>query len=224
MKTIESLIEKLGVEFEDKSFLDVALLHRSYSSAHQIEKDNERLEFLGDSILNACVSDIIFRRFPEKDEGDLTKIRARLVSRKALRVWGNRLGLSDYIQVSDKMKDHISTNQTHIVENAMEAIVGAIYLDRGYEVTYAFVENYMKNQDFHKIVDFKSHLQELSVEIFGNLPEYKVLAEEGPAHRRKFKVAVLVNDKVSGKGKGNSKKEAEQAAAEKAYKKISEDR
>lgn len=224
MKTIESLIEKLGVEFEDKSFLDVALLHRSYSSAHQIEKDNERLEFLGDSILNACVSDIIFRRFPEKDEGDLTKIRARLVSRKALRVWGNKLGLSDYIQVSDKMKDHISTNQTHIVENAMEAIVGAIYLDRGYEVTYAFVENYMKNQDFHKIVDFKSHLQELSVEIFGNLPEYKVLAEEGPAHRRKFKVAVLVNDKVSGKGKGNSKKEAEQAAAEKAYKKISENR
>jgi len=224
MKKIESLIDRLGVDFGDKSLLDIALLHRSYSSAHQIEKDNERLEFLGDSILNACVSDIIFRRFPDNNEGDLTKIRARLVSRKALRVWGNTLGLSEYIQLSDKMKDYVAKSQTHIVENAMEAVIGAIYLDRGYAAAHSFIKDYIEKQDFHKVVDFKSRLQELSVEMFGKLPEYKVISEEGPAHRKEFRIAVSVNEKISGKGRGNSKKEAQQAAAEKAYKKISDSR
>lgn len=221
MKNLESLIENLGVRFRDKSLLDIALLHRSYASAHQIEKDNERLEFLGDSILNACVSDIIFKKFPEKNEGDLTKIRARLVSRKALRVWGDKLSLGDYIQLSDKMKDYVTRSRTHIVENAMEAIIGAIYIDSGFETAYSFIRDYIEKQDFHKVVDFKSRLQELSVEKFSRLPEYEILSEEGPAHNKEFSVAVSVNNKRTGEGRGSSKKEAHQAAAEVAYKKLS---
>ncbi|MEA3506547.1 MAG: ribonuclease III domain-containing protein, partial [Elusimicrobiota bacterium] len=98
-KSLDELIRKLGVDFKDKSLLDKALLHRSYSSEHSIAKDNERLEFLGDSILNASVTIMLFKLFPEKDEGDLTKIKAKLVSRKALKKWGETIGLEDYIKL-----------------------------------------------------------------------------------------------------------------------------
>ena len=223
MSSVESLTDRLGIEFRDKSLLDIALLHRSYSSAHQIAKDNERLEFLGDSILNACVTDIIFRKFPDKDEGDLTKIRARLVSRKALRVWGEELGLGDYILISEKMKEFVDSSRTHIIENAMEAVIGAIYLDRGYDTVYGFIKSHMIKQDFHKIVDFKSRLQELTVERYGVFPEYRVVSETGPPHRKEFMVTVSIKGKEYGTGTGSSKKEAQQEAAGRAYAELSDD-
>ncbi len=222
-ESIEKLIKKLGVEFKDRSLLESALLHRSYSSRHQIDKDNERLEFLGDSILNACVSDIIFKKFPEKNEGDLTKIRARLVSRKAMRRWGDELELEKYVKISEKMRIFMRKSKTQVVENAMEAVVGAVYLDSGFSTAHRFIAEYMERQDFKKIVDFKSRLQELSVERYDEFPEYELLSEEGPPHNKKFRVSVSIRGKVYGKGKGSSKKSAHQQAAREAYKSFADE-
>jgi ribonuclease-3 len=219
-KSLDSLIEKLKVEFKDKSLLEIALLHRSYSSVHQIAKDNERLEFLGDSILNACVSDILFRKFPEKNEGELTKIRSRLVSRRALNKWGRELGVENYILISDKMKKFMTQRQTHIIENTVEAIIGAVYLDQGFKKAYGFIEEYMDQQDYHSIVDFKSTLQEYTVEKFSELPEYETVLEQGPPHHKEFRITVSVKGKVYGEGAGPNKKTAQQNAAEEAYKKL----
>jgi len=222
-KSLTELIQRLGVKFRDKSLLDIALLHRSYSTEHQIHKDNERLEFLGDSILNACVSEILYKMFPEKNEGELTKIRSRLVSRSALKKWGESIGLGEFIMLSDTMKQNMLRRHTHIVDNAMEAIIGAVYLDRGYDVVYEFVRQYMEKQDFHRVVDFKSKLQEITVAETGEFPEYRTVSEEGLPHQKEFTVVVLVKGKVMGKGKGRSKKSAQQIAAEKAFKKISKE-
>ena len=219
-KSFEILINKLGVEFRDKSLLDTALLHRSYSSKHQIAKDNERFEFLGDSVLNACVSDILFCHFPEKSEGELTKIRANLVSGKSLKKWGEELGIGDYILISEKIKKHISHNHTRIIENTMEAIIGAIYLDGGFEAAYDFIKKYIEKQDFQEIDDFKSLLQEYVVEKYGEIPEYITISEGGPSHHKKFKISVQVNGKIMGSGIGWSKKSAQQKAAEVACKKL----
>ncbi len=220
-KTLDKLIERLGVEFKDRSLLDIALLHRSYSSQHQIAKDNERLEYLGDSILSACVSDILYRKFPEKSEGDLTKIRASLVSRKALKKWGKKLKLEEYIFLSEKMERYMRERETHIVENAMESIIGAIYLDGGYNTVYEFINREFKDNEFNAIVDFKSRLQEYSVEKFGEIPDYNIVSESGPSHNKKFKISVTICGKVCGSGSGGSKKQAQQNAAEQAFKKLS---
>lgn len=219
--TFASLLNKLGIEFKDMSLLDIALLHRSYSSEHLIAKDNERLEYLGDSILNACVSDIIFHMFPYKSEGDLTKIRARIVSRRALKKWGENIGLQEYIFLSDKMRQFMKYRETYVVSNAMEAIIGAIYLDGGYKKVYMFIKKEIINWNFTEIVDFKSRLQEFTVDRFGELPMYIIVSETGPSHSKKFKIAVSIIGKVYGEGTGLSKKMAQQSAAEKAYKKLS---
>ncbi len=219
-KSLDSLIKKLGVEFKDKTLLDIALLHRSYSSEHQIARDNERLEYLGDSILSACVSDMLFRKFPEKSEGDLTKIRARLVSRRALKKWGKKLKLGDYVFLGEKMKKYMESRETHIIENTMEAVIGAIYIDSGFDTAYNFIKKGVENLDFHKIVDFKSQLQEYAVEVYGEIPQYTTISETGPSHNKKFKITVSVEDKIYGEGTGSNKKMAQQNAARKAYKKL----
>lgn len=219
-KSLDSLIKKLGVEFKDKTLLDIALLHRSYSSEHQIARDNERLEYLGDSILSACVSDMLFRKFPEKSEGDLTKIRARLVSRRALKKWGKKLKLGDYVFLGEKMKKYMESRETHIIENTMEAVIGAIYIDSGFDTAYNFIKKGVENLDFHKIVDFKSQLQEYAVEVYGEIPQYTTISETGPSHNKKFKITVSVEDKIYGEGTGSNKKMAQQNAALKAYKKL----
>jgi len=218
--TLDKLEEELGVKFRNRSLLDAALLHRSYSTQHQIAEDNERLEFLGDSILNACVSSVLFNIFPEKNEGDLTKIRAKLVSRRAMREWGKELNIENSIFISEKMKQHMASRQTHIIENTMEAIIGALYLDRGFDTAYNFIKKYVLKQDFDQIVDFKSRLQEYTVGEYDSIPVYSVIDETGPPHNSRFTIQVSVNGKAYGTGTGSSKKMAEQAAAEVAYGKL----
>ncbi|MFC2091311.1 ribonuclease III [Elusimicrobiota bacterium] len=219
-KSLDILIDKLGVSFKDRSLLDVALLHKSYSSQHQIKKDNERLEYLGDSILNACVSDMLFHMFPEKSEGELTKIRARLVSRSSLKKWGKELKIKEHIFISEKMKKYMSERETHIIENTMESIIGAMYLDSGFGKAYEFIKKGLNDRDFLEIVDFKSSLQEFSVEKFGEIPVYDVISEDGPSHDKKFKISVSVTGKVYGEGTGSSKKKAQQKAAKQACSKL----
>lgn len=219
-KTLDDVSKKLGIEFRHRSLLGIALLHRSFASQYQIAKDNERMEYLGDSILNACVSDILFHRLPGKSEGELTKIRSNLVSRMALRKWGKKLKIKDNVFVSEETMRYMQERETHIIENTMEAIIGAIYLDRGFDAIYSFIEKWMENQDFHEIVDHKSRLQEYAVEKYGEIPRYDTISEDGASHRKRFKVAVSVRNKIYGKGSGGSKKEAHQNAAQQAYKKL----
>jgi ribonuclease III len=219
-KPLKDLIDILGVNFKDKSLLDKALLHRSYSSEHAIAKDNERLEFLGDSILNASVTIMLFKMFPDKDEGDLTKIKAKLVSRKSLKKWGEELGLEDYIKLGVRAKKFYDKRNSRILEDTMEAVIGALYLDSGFDVVNNLIKNYMRDRDFHKITDFKSRLQEYTVKKFEQIPEYAVLSETGPPHKKIFKIEVIINNENYGKGSGYSKKNAQQMAAKEAYNKL----
>lgn len=219
-KSLDELIRKLGVDFKDKSLLDKALLHRSYSSEHSIAKDNERLEFLGDSILNASVTIMLFKLFPEKDEGDLTKIKAKLVSRKALKKWGETIGLEDYIKLGERAKKFYDRRNSRILEDTMEAVIGAVYLDSGFETVNNFIKSYMQGRDFHKITDFKSSLQEYTVKKYDRIPEYIILSETGPAHKKIFKVKVMINNKNYGEGTGYSKKNAQQKAAKEAFSRL----
>ncbi len=216
------LIEKLEINFKDKSLLDKALLHSSYAAQHGLDNDNERLEFLGDSILNACVSAILFEKFPDKDEGELTQLRARIVSRKSLEQWGKELDLDRYVFLGKRMSGHVQDRKTHIVGDALEAIIGAIYLDGGFKRAYNFVTSYIKDKDFNKIMDFKSRLQEISVKKLEVIPEYETINVEGPPHSRRFKVKVEVNGEYFGAGRGRTKKEAQQDAAQEAYGKLKE--
>ncbi len=221
-KSIDDLIRELGVDFKDRSLLDKALLHRSYSTEYSISKDNERLEFLGDSLLNASVTIMLYKLFPEKDEGDLTKIKAKLVSRKSLKKWGEKLGLENYIKLGTRAKKFYNKRNSRILEDTMEAVIGAIYLDSGFEMVNKFIRNYMRERDFHKITDFKSSLQEYTVKKFNQIPEYIILSETGPAHKKIFKVEVIINNKSYGKGKGYSKKNAQQEAAKEAYSQLAD--
>ncbi|MBN2406753.1 MAG: ribonuclease III [Elusimicrobia bacterium] len=223
-KSLKNLSDVLGVKFKDKSLLDKALVHRSYASQHQIAKDNERLEYLGDSILNACVTDFLYHRFPEKNEGDLTKIRARLVSRRKLKEWGAELNLKDYIFLGEDVEKYVGEGYTHIVEDTLEAIIGAIYLDRGFKTVYRFIEKYIKQQDFYRIFDFKSKLQEYSLNRYKTIPAYNIIRESGPPHQRTFVVQVEVNGRICGEGLGGSKKEAQQNAAKQAFEKLETER
>ncbi|MGM0441641.1 MAG: ribonuclease III [Elusimicrobiota bacterium] len=218
---MEKISKQLGIDFKDKSLLDKALLHSSYAAQHGLKKDNERLEFLGDSILNACVSIILYDKFPGKDEGELTQLRARIVSRKSLKKWGHKLNLEEHVLLGNRMAKHVKDRETHIIGDTVEAIIGAIYLDGGFQRAYDFINSYVRNKNFDKIMDFKSRLQELTVGRQGSIPDYETVKVEGPPHSRWFKVDVKIDGEVYGTGEGLTKKEAHQRAAKEAYAKLS---
>ncbi|MGM0568048.1 MAG: ribonuclease III [Elusimicrobiota bacterium] len=224
LKLLKELERSLGLKFKDRSLLENALIHRSYASRHSLEKDNERLEFLGDSILNAAVSRMLYEMFPEKDEGQLTKIRARLVSGQSLRKWGEKLNLEKYIFMGEQAKRHSSPYKTKIVENTLEAIIGAVFLDKGFKKSFDLVYGELKDRDFYRVMDYKSLLQELSVSINESIPEYKTISHEGPSHRKIFEVEVGIEGRPMGRGRGRSKKAAQQEAAKEAYKLIQEEK
>ncbi len=222
-KAVRELEKKLGFKFSDKSLLERALLHRSYSSQHNIEKDNERLEFLGDSILNAAVSRMLFKKFPGKDEGELTKIRAKLVSGESLREWAEKIDLEEYISLGMQTKKNSERGRNRIAVNALEAVFGAMFLDKGFKKTAAFIEKNLKDRDFRPIMDFKSALQEVTVGRTGELPEYETLSHDGPPGQKVFKVIVKIDGKIMGTGSGSTKKAAQQEAAKEAAEKLNQE-
>ncbi len=222
-KATRKLEKKLGFEFSDRSLLDIALLHRSYSSQYSLKKDNERLEFLGDSVLNAAVSRMLFEKFPDKDEGELTKIRANLVSGESLREWAEKIGLEKYISLGMQTKKHSERGKTKIAADTLEAVIGAIFLDRGFEESAHFIEYNLKDRDFLPIKDYKSELQEITVISLGQIPEYETISHEGPPGKKLFKVRVKINGKTAGKGSGLTKKAAQQEAAKEAIEKLDQE-
>ncbi len=220
------LEKKLGVAFKDKDLLTEALTHRSYLNEMPSSRlpHNERLEYLGDAVLELLVSEELFAKFPGYPEGKLTVLRAALVNYQVLARVAEGVGLEPFILMSRGERKDAGKAREVILANAIEAVIGAMYLDEGLAKTGAFVKKFvmanleevMKTKSYR---DAKSELQELIQEKLRLTPAYRMLGEEGPAHRRLFRMGVYFGDKLVAEGEGPSKQEAELAAAKNALKK-----
>jgi ribonuclease-3 len=226
MKDFSRLEKLIDIKFKDSNLLKQSVVHRSYLNEHpDFELNhNERLEFLGDAVLEIIVTEILFHDFMNTPEGDLTNWRASLVNYKMLAAVANELGIEKYLYLSKgESKDKNSKARQYILANAMEAIIGAIYLDQGIRPAKKFVkififsklDNILENKLY---LDPKSKFQEKAQEIYGVTPYYKVLSENGPDHAKEFEVGLYLGDELVSLGKGTSKQEAQVAAAEEGLK------
>ncbi|MCA9341505.1 ribonuclease III [Candidatus Saccharibacteria bacterium] len=215
----------LGFEFADIQLLITALTHRSYVNEHKksTSEHNERLEFLGDAVLELSVTDFLFKNYSEP-EGILTSWRAALVRTESIGAAGDKLGYAPLIRMSRGEKQGTDRAKQQILANAFEAVIGAIYIEKGYQKADEFIikhicsklENILNEGSWR---DPKSYLQEVSQRIDSETPNYRVLAEEGPDHDKLFTLGVYVGQKLMGKGTGHSKQQAQQQAARAALKK-----
>lgn len=213
---------------EDREIYKRALRHRSIIDGDQYEKHEtyERLEFLGDAVLDLIVTEIIFERFPTKNEGFLTKLRAKLVRGDSLAHLAMKLELNRALEIGNRARGQGIEMSKSVLSDIFESLVAAVYLTKGYEKTYEFVHSVLlKYVDFEevtaKVDNYKSLLLELTQANKLSLPHYRVLSEFGPGHNKTFVVSVSVDDIDYGEGDGKSKKEAEQLAAKVAYEKLS---
>jgi ribonuclease-3 len=216
-KNIESLEKTLGYTFKDKKLIIEALTHKSYKQPY----DNERLEFLGDAVLDLIVGEYLFNKFKNSDEGKLSKIRASLVNETGFDKLARFLNLGDYIYLSNAEQNNGGREKSSLLSNAFEAVIGAIYLEAGLSVVQSIAidlieKNYKEISLDSLFRDFKTTLQELTQARFGITPEYKVVASRGPDHKKEFEVAVMIEDKEYARGSGKSKKIAQQESAKKA--------
>ena len=211
---IENII---GYCFKDKEVLREALTHKSYAGEHRSVKHNERLEFLGDSILGAIVADYIYTQCPHVEEGVLSKIKANLVSRHNLYLWGKKMDLGRYIALGHGELATGGRTRDSIISNAVEAVIGAVYIDGGYPAAEQMVLPWVKTQQLTQDRgDYKSVLQEFLQKRSKQTPEYEVIQTVGPEHDKVFTVRVSLEGRPLGIGKGHNKKQAEQNAAENA--------
>lgn len=207
----------LGYTFANKDILREALTHKSYAAEFKHNKDNERLEFLGDSVLGLVVAAYLYRLLDTKEEGVLSKIKSNLVSRRNLYFWGSQLKLGEYMFLGQGEIANGGRQRQSILSNAMEAVIGAVYLDGGFEVTESLILKWLKTQKIEADAgDYKSILQEYLQKKGKNIPEYEVISTIGPEHDKIFTVAVYLDGKELGRGKGHNKKAAQQNAAKEA--------
>ena len=214
---MEPLEKTLGYEFKDKKLLIEALTHKSYKQPY----DNERLEFLGDAVLDLVVGEYLYKKFPKSDEGKLSKIRASLVNEEGFNKLANVLKLGDYIFLSNAEENNDGRTKPSLLSNAFEAVMGAIYLEAGLQkvqdITIKLIEENYEDISLDSLFrDYKTTLQELTQAHFGVTPEYKLVGSRGPDHKKEFEVAVMVENKEYAKAVGKSKKIAQQEAAFKA--------
>lgn len=210
----------LGFTFTDKSHLVSAMTHRSYLNENReaTQDHNERLEFLGDAVLELVVTDFLFRQYPGKPEGELTAVRAALVNTNSLAEASQKLGVNDFLLMSKGESKDTGRARLYILANVFEALVGALYLDQGYEAARAFIAGHLfakTEQIVEKRLwqDAKSRFQELAQEYHSTTPTYQTLSQEGPDHDRVFTVGVFIGKELVAEGKGRAKQEAEQQAA-----------
>jgi len=223
MKDVSVLEKKLNIKFKNKDLLIQAFVHRSYLNENSDFHlhHNERLEFLGDAVLELIVTEELYKDYPDKPEGELTNWRASLVNSKILFRIAKELNFSDFLLLSKGQSKEVGKARSYILANAFEAVIGAIYLDIGYDTAKQFIKkNLMKElpnileKGLYK--DAKSRFQERAQEKTGITPSYKVLKERGPDHAKHFNVGVFLEKKLIAKGEGFSKQEAEESAAKKA--------
>ena len=208
----------IGYCFKDTAILKEALTHKSFAGEHRSIHHNERLEFLGDSILGALVADYIYGQCPHSEEGVLSKIKSNLVSRHNLYLWAKELDLGRFLRLGHGELSTGGRQRDSILSNAMEAVIGAVYLDGGYEAAAQVVLPWVRTQELTQdSSDFKSVLQEYIQKRTREVPAYEVIQTVGPEHDKIFTVEVSLDGKVLGRGKGRNKKLAEQDAARVAY-------
>lgn len=229
LKDIRRFERAIGYTIRDRDLFLQALLHRSFlQRPNQATRSNERMEYLGDSVLNLIVGEYLYRRLPRAEEGELTQRRARLVNRKALAAYARGIRLSDFVLMSPSAAQSGRKGNDTIAADCFEAVVAAIYLDGGYAASRNFVLQQLKKALQQGAVatwddNYKSRLLEHSQSQGTGVPRYSIIGQEGPDHDRTFLVEVTLGTSFKGRGAGKNKKEAEQAAAHDALKRLGED-
>lgn len=230
MNNTDNFENRIGIKFIDKEYLIEALTHRSYLNEHKSSRShNERLEFLGDAVLELVISDYLFKEFPDRPEGELTSFRSALVRTDSLADTAREIEIGESILLSKGEEDTGGRTKSYLLANALEALIGAIYLDQGYEKSREFVYEYLvkKLPDIVKNrsdIDSKTKIQEVAQAKYKATPTYEVRSEEGPDHDKHFTVIVKINEKEIGEGTGSSKQRAEEDAATKGLKYIENDK
>lgn len=223
--TLKEIEEHLGVYFNNPTLLKTALTHSSFANQFKDAEYNERLEFLGDAVLQLCITEYLFNNYKNKSEGELTKIRSLIVCENSLFEIAKKLKLGEYIRMSKGEELTGGRERTSIQADAVEAVIAAVYLDKGIGFVRDFIllhfQDIIKKAINNEIVlDFKTKLQEFLQKDGEVLIHYELIKYEGPPHRRKFFTNVMIDNKVMGEGCGYSKKEAEQNAAKEALTKL----
>lgn len=223
---LKILQKKIAYTFQNVSLLKTACIHRSYMNENKkIKEHNERLEFLGDAVLELITTEFLYHEFPTKAEGELTAFRAALVKGACLAKIATKLDLGNFLQLSHGERKSGGAQKPYLLANTFEALIGAIYLDGGLKAARKFITKFLlpklpKILATNEQIDAKSHFQELAQAKLAITPTYELLNEQGPDHAKIFEMSVKVGTKIFGKGKGSSKQLAEQAAAQDALKQI----
>ncbi|MEO1923119.1 MAG: ribonuclease III [Nautiliaceae bacterium] len=210
----EELQKSLGYEFKNEKLLTEALTHRSYTK----DFNNERLEYLGDAVLDLIVGEYLYHLFPNAEEGILSKLRAALVNEDAFTKLAKRLNLGKYIFLSPAEENNKGREKPSILSSAFEALIGAVYLEAGFDKAKEIALRLLK-EEFPVITpeellkDYKTTLQEITQAHFGVVPEYRLISATGPDHKKEFEIGVYINDKEYARAKGKSKKTAQQEGA-----------
>jgi len=220
LQKLWKLEDKIFYQFSDWELLNQSLTHKSY--AYEVLKDNgkhyEMLEFLGDAVLDTVISHLLMKKYPEATEGELSKSRSSLVNTKRLSILARQFGLGEYILLGKGEDQSQGRSKPTILTCVYEAVIGAIYLDGGFDKVAKVIYSHFEQLLSHKLSkgiyrDFKSRLQEYVQGTLKTIPEYHVLGESGPPHAKEFAIHIKINGKVYGSGRGKSKKEAQQRAA-----------
>ncbi|WLR43562.1 ribonuclease III [Bacillus carboniphilus] len=224
IEKFKDLQKVIGIRFKQEKLLYQAFTHSSYVNEHRRKpyEDNERLEFLGDAVLELTISHFLYKKYPLMSEGELTKLRASIVCEPSLMEFAQSLNFGQLVLLGKGEEMTGGRNRPALLADVFEAFIGALYLDQGLDEVRTFLEKFIfpKIDDgaFSHVMDYKSQLQEIIQRDFKGLIEYKIVQEKGPSHSREFISTVSINDKIFGTGNGRSKKEAEQRAAQEALK------
>lgn len=218
---------RISHQFKDQELLERALTHKSFANENRGPAHNERLEFLGDAVLGLVISEYLMKNCPDSNEGDLSRLRAAVVSEPALATIAREIGLGSYLLLGRGEEQTGGRDKDSLLANCLEALIASIYLDAGNAAVEAFVIRFFeevinKTCTSRGTLDYKTEIQELCQERLKQLPEYRIVSETGPDHQKQFEVELSVKGEVHGHGIGKSKKEAEQRAAKEALEKLRE--
>jgi len=222
MRGCEGIQQEISYFFKDIDLLKRALTHKSYANENKASTHNERMEFLGDAVLNLIVSEYLMILCPAAQEGDLSKYRAAVVNEQTLAAVARKLNLGDFLLLGRGEELNGGREKGSLLANSLEALTAAVYLDAGMEACKpfflrAFSDIIKKISVTSTILDYKTALQELCQMRLKQLPEYRIVSEIGPEHRKRFEVEIFIQNVFFGRGSGKSKKEAEQCAAKEAF-------
>jgi ribonuclease-3 len=227
MRPLSDIQQRISHTFKDPELLERALTHTSFANENKVPFHNERMEFLGDAVLNLVVSEHLMKLCPNSNEGDLSRLRAAVVSEPALASVARTISLGDFLLLGKGEEQTGGRDKDSLLANSLEALIASVFLDAGLAATETFIIGFFGDFIQHTCaarvtLDYKTKLQEVCQERLKQLPEYRLASETGPDHRKQFEVEVWIKDRHFGRGSGKNKKEAEQHAAREALERLSE--